>query len=233
MACDLTDFVDKEIENIATQYRESPNLLALIRVYLDQLVDVFEKTCAIPDFFDIDSSTGDQLTIIGKWLGWPREHCAGRKLPIFGFTCNPPQCSNRSKIITGFCEAGIWECDSNPGFGDYVFTDDELYRRFLKSMIIKLDKDYRRPALIEAAGELFGSNASIYHERPGHVYVDTGRLLTNEEISIAHLYQNVLPIPPGVAVRIYESDALPFGFGQRWGGLCTGKFPTLINDGVN
>lgn len=81
--------VEDAVNLVLTQYRESPKLLGMIRAALGEVEEAAITTCGIPDFFDIDSAVGDQLTIIGKWLGWPRCHCNGRLRTLFGFPCEP------------------------------------------------------------------------------------------------------------------------------------------------
>lgn len=225
--CDLTDFWERRRHYVATQYRESPNLLAFLEIYTKQVQQVGEALCGIE--FDIDTSTGASLTIIGKVLGWPREHCSGVRKKTFGFC--PDHCTARTYNTGGFCDD--WVCDGNPfnmTEGQYTFTDDELYRRFLKAMVIRNDNDFRRPSINEALKLLFGDDAGIMRESSAHVDVFTGRLLTDEEYEVAHLYQSVLPVAPGITVSLYETqNGAPFGFGTGWGEFCTSTFPTLLH----
>lgn len=97
-------FVEERIDRILTQYRESPNLLAIIRQDLEQIADAVVETCEIPSKFDILDATGDQLTIIGRQLGWPRCHCICVPVPVFGFSCGV---TNPNRPIGGFACTGI------------------------------------------------------------------------------------------------------------------------------
>lgn len=81
--------IEDAVDKVLTQYRESPNLLALLRALLNEPATLVETVCRIPEHFDLDTAKGEQLTIIGKWLGWPRCHCAGRRKTYFGFECEP------------------------------------------------------------------------------------------------------------------------------------------------
>lgn len=220
--------VEDRIELLATQYRESPNLKAMIAAYLDAVQLVAPAICNTFER-DIDTATGDQLTQIGKILGWDREQCGGTRPSVFGFVCDD-ECTPASLPIGGFCDnwAGP-NCDNNLLFGQFTFSDDDLYRRFLKSLVLKYDNDFRRATLKEAVEILFGDEAIVFNENPGTIGVLSGRPLTSDEQSIAHLFKQVLPVAPGVGVAIYESSgATPFGFGDGWGEFCTGEFPSLV-----
>ncbi|HEY8356692.1 MAG TPA: DUF2612 domain-containing protein [Ramlibacter sp.] len=228
MQCpDIDALVESKIDRVATQYRESPKLLGLIRAYLRPAAEAYDALCETLDKFDIDNAVGDQLTILGKALGWPRTHCKGQKRPVFGFSCEGfDECSIPVRPVAGFCFAE-WNCDG-PDFVEFTFRDDELYRGFLKARVVTLLGDYTRKGLTEAARAMFGQDAVIYRERPAVVSVATGRLMTNVEISIVHLYAQVLPVAPGLRLELWHSKGRPFGFGAGWGGFCSGRFPRQI-----
>lgn len=225
----LADYLAEEkIDKLGTQYRESPNLKELIRNYLRKVGDAYTIACGMLDYFDIDTAVGDQLTILGKVLGWPRCHCAGQRRPVFGLVCEGDDyCDLPDRPIGGLCEAEF-DC-GGPEYVEFCFTNDEVYRSFLKARIVTLTGDYSRAGLTDAARELFGPDAVIYQESEGVVAIATGRVLSNIEIGIAHLYEQVLPIAPGVRLEIYHSPGPPLGISTGWGGLCDGYFPKQIH----
>src|ERR1700754_4525413 len=104
MTCvDQTTFVEAGVDRVLTQYRESPKLLHTMRTYLGQAWQVSQAICNLPNYFSLDTAVGDQLTIIGKWMGFPRCHCVCDVQPVFGFSCGP---STDTRPIVGFCEDG-------------------------------------------------------------------------------------------------------------------------------
>ncbi|MCD1645237.1 DUF2612 domain-containing protein [Aurantimonas coralicida] len=219
-------FVEERIDRVLTQYRESYKLLSLCRTYLEQVAELEDLAYRLIDYFDVDTAVGDQLTILGKALGWPRCHCRGQRRPVFGFACEDGECGPPVIPVAGFCEAE-WDC-GGPDYVEFCFTDDEMYRRFLKARIVTLLGDYTRAGLTVASRELFGPLAVIYREDIGEVSVATSRFLSTVEISIAHLFAQVLPVAPGVRFRVWHSRGVPFGFGEGWGGFCDGYFPVEI-----
>lgn len=227
MSCpDPSVLLESKIDKIADQYRESPNLIGVIRDRLQQPAVLAQLVCEVIPYFDIDTAVGDQLTIIGKALGWPRCHCRGQRRPVFGFACDD-ECGPPVVPIGGFCEAE-WDCGNGPDYIEFCFTDDELYRGFVKARRWAIAGDYTHHGITMAARDVFGANAVIYDEGDGVIEIAAGRLLTNIEISIAHLYEQCLPIPPGVRLEINHSNGIPFGFGEGWGGFCDGAWPVQI-----
>ncbi|MCB1421740.1 MAG: DUF2612 domain-containing protein [Nitratireductor sp.] len=194
----------------------------LIRNYLDQVRQAGEETCAIPPKFDIDTAVGEQLTFLGKRLGWPRDHCKGEQIPVFGFECDdacydgPP--------VTGFCSDSNWKGCDGPEHYPYHFADDEFYRKFLKSRVITLTGNWFRPNLERALDILFGDGEAVYFERAGEISIHVARGLTNEERKVRFLYPEVLPVAPGVRVRFVFGEAPVFGFGTGFDGFCSGNF---------
>lgn len=213
------DMVESRIDKVLTQYRESPRLLHVIRTALRQVQEAAEAIDAIPSFFDIDNAVGDQLTIIGKALGWPRTHCICNVQPVFGFECEGVDFGGS---IAGFCDDNsTWaDCDER-GFSDITLTDDELYRKFLKVRRYQFLGMFDRDSLTAAIQTLWGDAALVLDDRNRQVVVAPGRLLTEAEQAVLQLYPRVLPIALGMQIRIHFGTAFPtFGFGEGWGGFC-------------
>lgn len=210
--------VDERISRVLTQYRESPKLLHLLKTYLRQVEIVSQTICDLPDKFKLDHCNGEQLTYVGKRLGWPRCHCVCDTQPFFGFDCgefvfNQP--------VAGFCEEGVtWsDCNDN-GYGDICILDDDLYRRFLKVRVYQVERRYDLNSLNEALKVMWGDTATTLGTTQGVVVVTPGRDLTDEELSVLQLYPRVLPIAPGIEVRFHFGKQRVFGFGEGWGEFC-------------
>lgn len=232
MAVDKAAMEEARINRILTQYRESPNLIGVIRAALSELADVAERGDAIKTAFDIDTSTGDQLTMIGKWLGWPRTHCQGSKAKVFGFACADDDCSVGYPVL-GVCEGARFAC-RGAGYEEYTFEDDAIYRRYLKARAISINAartlDYSRDELVGAATDLFGHEVVIVKEGRGQIVLCMTRFFTSDELQILHMAREVLPVPPGVSLTWAHCDGAIYGIGSGWGEICTSSFYKIIKD---
>lgn len=190
--------VSDKLGLVLTQYRESPNLLGMMRAYLNQLLEVKDVLNGIPEKFDIDVAVGDQLTIVGRWLGFPRCHNVPSAIPIFGFECGGRTSTYR---LSGFCEQALWlDCPDVSSF-EVCITDDELYRRLLyvrRYQLLGLC-DYR--SFVFCIIILFGSEAS-YTQTGRVIDVSPGRALTDNEQSFLRVYERVLPRAVGAIVNV-------------------------------
>lgn len=226
------DFTKERLDRILTQYRESPKLLWLIKNYLLRSIEGHNAVCDFAENFDIDTATGDQLTIIGKRLGFPRCHCVCAPLPVFGFDCE----TDSTRLIAGFCdENSTWTgCADEYGVGELCISDDEMYRKFLKVRRRQFLRLYHRESLAESIVEFWGDQARILDSGHGRVVVAPGRDLTAAEKGVLQLYPRVLPVQIGIQVRFHFGDTLNvFGFGEGWGELCgQGDFPLETEDNL-
>lgn len=213
------EMVEAEIDRLATQYREASKMLGLIRAILTQSEDAAIKLCALPSFFDIDTAIGDQLTIIGKWLGFPRCHCVCDPPKVFGFKCGGAYTGPFE--IAGFCEAGsTWSGCPPIGNGEVCISDDEVYRGMLKARRYQVLGLYDIASLQTAARHIWGDTASVVSSRVGSVTLAPGRVLTSFETSVVPVVFRILPIAPGIRGMIHYGTGPIFGFGAGWGGFC-------------
>lgn len=225
MACpDDFELVERRVDRVLTQYRESPKLLHLIRTYLRQVEIVAQQACDLPSYFDIGSAVGDQLTLLGKRLGWPRCHCVCTVQPVYGFECGQAD----GYPITGFCDDnGTWiDCDPF-GVSEICIADDELYRKFLQVRCYQIERRFDLDSLTAAIRIFWGEAATVLDARNRKVVIAPGRDLTAAEESLLQLYPRVLPLAPGISARFhFHSGYEPvFGFGDGWGGFCEEWLP--------
>lgn len=112
--------VDDYAKLITSQHRDKPKYMAMITATLQPIVDNINTLAALD--FDIDTAIGDQLDIIGRWVG------LGRQVPVplsiyFSF--------NTAGL--GFNQ-GVWKGPFSPPSG-LVSLDDATYRRLLYAKI--------------------------------------------------------------------------------------------------
>lgn len=213
-------FVDSALDHILTQYRESPNLLGVIRHDLTQLAQVLETLVDLPAAFDIDTAVGEQLTFVGERMGWPRCHCICVSPPVFGFACGT---TSVNKPIVGFCETGVWDDCRAAGAGDICLDDDEVYRGYVKARRYQALQRFGIDDLQAAAREIWGSTAYAVNMGGGSALAAPGRELTEREELELPLAFRVLPFAPGIARHVQRGGGVTAGFGSGWGGFCDGS----------
>lgn len=113
-----TDYTTK----VTPQHRK-PRFLAFLELLTTPLAQIAEVAASLSASFDVDQAVGEQLDIIGLWVGVSRR----LEVPISGsfFAFNTPG--------LGFNQ-GIWYGPFTPATG-LVLMDDETYRLVIKAMI--------------------------------------------------------------------------------------------------
>lgn len=214
------DMVEERIDRVLTQYRESPKLLHVLRTFLGAAAELHNQVCDLPERIDIETAVGDQLTLIGKRLGWPRCHCICDVQPVFGFDCDTEVLL---RPVVGFeCAPGSvtggW-ANCNTGIAETCLSNDETYRAFLKVRRYQILNLYDLDSLETCLKEFFGPAAHVMYSGQGRVVVTPGRDLTEGEILLLQLYPRALPTPLGIRVLFHFGEARVFGFGEGWGGF--------------
>lgn len=222
----VTDYVEMDRPNrvldlILTQYRESPNLLAVVTAVLLQIEQVFRASETLLDYFDLDTAIGEQLTFVGRQLGFPRSHCVCVSPAVYGIDCDDPT----SPIsYAGACDPGSW-IDCAAGVGELSIDDDEVYRGILKARRYQMLGLYDVVSLTEAMREIWGDSAWVVDSRVGTVIISPGRDLTATEVLQLPIALRALPIAPGIGIAIVYGDDPVLGFGDGWAGPCEGSVP--------
>lgn len=223
MACiDEDDFVETGIDRVLTQYRESPKLLHVIRTYVRQIAKIHASICEMPSYFDLRTAIGDQLTLIGKRMGFPRCHCVCDIQPVFGFACEG-QPSTRP--IIGFCHDGSWDGCGEDGVSEICINDDEMYRKLLISRSYQMQARYGLSDLTDALRAIYGPTAAVLDAGHGRVVLAPFRELSDGETAILQIVPRVLPIAPGIVTRWHFGTFKVFGFGEGWGSFCEDWLP--------
>ncbi|QIG73265.1 DUF2612 domain-containing structural protein [Rhizobium phage RHph_N17] len=225
MSCvDESVLIDERISRILTQYRESPKLLHVIKTYLSQVANIYSAICDMPSFFDLNTAVGDQLTLLGKRMGFPRCHCVCDTQPVFGFSCGDE--SPGEVQILGFCEGVTWESCGDNDISEICIVDDDLYRRLLISRSYQISARYSIADLTKALQAIYGETAMVLDAGHGRVVLAPFRELTDAEIAILQIVPRVLPVAPGITTRWHFGTFAVFGFGEGWGSFCEEWEPT-------
>lgn len=211
------ELVEAGLNRVLTQYRESPNLLHLIRTHIGQVEAAYLSICDLPSYFDIFTAAGDQLTLIGKRLGFPRCHCVCQVQPVFGFDCDT---APTLRPVVGFCEGGTWEGCGDDGISEICINDDEIYRAMLKVRRYQMLGRFGFADLTASIQTIYGPTARVMDGGGGQVVIAPLRLLTPSEMAMTKIVARVLPIAPGISTRWHFGDEPIFGFGTGWGGFC-------------
>lgn len=211
--------VEVEINKIATQYREAQRLIGYMRAVLGEIEIAGREVCAVPDFFALETAVGEQLTFIGKRMGFPRCHCICVPTPVLGFACEGV---DPDIEIAGACEEATWLSCHDGGAGDLCIYDDDAYRAHLLARRYQMLGLFDWPSLRAAIQSVWGETAWIVDTRPGRCVISPGRPLSTAERRRIPVTLRVLPFAPGIEALVWLGSRNVAGFGTGWAGACRG-----------
>tara|TARA_R110000851_G_scaffold96792_2_gene209945 strand:+ start:26946 stop:27650 length:705 start_codon:yes stop_codon:yes gene_type:complete len=198
------------VSRLATQFRESTNLITYIKTLLLEANDLEEVFRQLLEDRWIDTAEGIQLDILGSIVGQPREILGEEILGYFGFAINFESGSLGSILNPSI--GGVFRSNSEPVTENRVLSDPE-YRVWIRARIAKNSTSSTPEDIINQIMFVIGANQVIFIDGNTEYSVSVGKVLTNEEKSIL-LNTDIIPKTAGVQVKYltqynYESF---FGF---------------------
>jgi hypothetical protein len=162
-----TDIYNKML---LSQYANSPNLLAYAGAFLAEFDFLFEQIERVYLGRFLEYATGEQLSVLGKIVGIPRE--LGIEVDYFGFAG-----SNGSGTFgtEGDAELGaVWR-SAVPNYNT-IQLDDTIYRRAIRA------KAMCNGAKYQSVDFMYKVISIIIGEVPSVMSLDSGTVADNENI---------------------------------------------------
>lgn len=198
------------VSRLATQFRESVNLIAYIKALISEANDLEQVFCDLLEKRWIDTAEGVNLDIVGSIVGQTRDFIDAEIFDYFGFdddpiaqsfgSVNDPSVGGRF-IAVGEATTGIRQ------------LDDEEYRLFIRARIARNSTASTPEDIIAQIRFVFNSPLVVFMDGDTRYEVSIGRILTLNEKSILQ-DTDIIPKTAGVLasyVTEFDSDDF-FGF---------------------
>jgi hypothetical protein len=187
---------------ITSEHNTKPKFMALLDAVVNGIGATADVLLGMPAAFDLDTAVGNQLDIVGQWIGQSRSVSGVLTVGFFGFADDivaSPFGELTNPAIGGrFYELGA-------SFSTTSVLQDPEYRLVLRARIVRNQSDGTTADLQSALNFLFGTQAVI---------TDTGNLsvtitipgvdVTLTQRSLLTTF-DLLPRPAGVAYNLVYS----------------------------
>ena len=177
----------EKVKYLASQYRQSENLKALLLSTLEHLEDSFLECKKIPNILDLKNAVGYELDIIGKIVGINRHYC-GNFTDNLNYAMDTVASRNKISIKK------IEEID----------LSDECFRKLIE---IKVIKNAKKIVNYKELGEIL----SYFFEEPivihtcGAFEIAINIKYANSELrKCLVLLRACLPLPPTIRLNFWE-----------------------------
>ncbi len=176
-----------KLDYLASQYRDSKNLRGVIANNLLQMAQVETTLLEVQKMLNLDTASGEILTLIGKIVGVGREYC-GNMQDTLNLRID------RNIILNGKIEK--------------IKLDDECMRKLIKVKIVKNSKKIVNfKELREIINIFFDDEIEIKIED----FTVTLKLNKNITAKIRHclmLFRAFVPLPPTFKLYFYEDISI-------------------------
>lgn len=229
------DHKELAISRLATQFRESTNLISYIRALLVEADNLEQVFCDLLEKRWIDTAEGVQLDILGSIVGQTREFIDAEIFDYFGFFDNSQ--AQSFGTVGDPSVGGRFRSVDEVTTGIRQLSDDE-YRLFIRARIARNSTSSTPEDIIAQIRYIFGSPLVLFVDGDTKYEVSIGKRLTLNEKSIL-LDTDIIPKTAGIqASYVTEFDTNNFfgfqgvpnsaGLGSVNDADLGGKFGNLI-----
>ncbi len=208
MNFDEIDYLQQARDRITYQFKDSPNLDTLIKIWLEGYQDLQKTFLDIQLINDVDLASGAQLDVIGEIVGQPRQLVSISTTGFFGFEEDP---GAKSFGTLKDSSGGIYFSLDDPDSGNVTLADP-LYRLFIKAKIRSNNAGGSPEEVIDAAADLFQTDVVELLEgdpddiEPAVFSLHIGRPWNDEQETVfpgldeTDIANRLLPKPVGVRI---------------------------------
>lgn len=179
---------------ITSAWRQKPKFTAMVQSNVEVQVRVQDLLASMIPKFDVDIAEGDQLDIIGKWVGISREIA----IPIPGVFFS---WDGAAEVGWDF---GVWKDDRNAT--EITILPDDVYRTFVKAKIASNRWDGSLGGMYEVWDSVF-TDITIFVQDNQNMSYDIGFVgRPVDSLTLALIEGGYLPLKPsGVRVNVIYS----------------------------
>ena len=234
---DTVPYLEEARERITYAFTDKPIFDKYLQLLILGQVEIQEALKQVMQLRSIDTAEGEQLNVIGRIVGQPRELLEADLYEYFGL-----QGATNAQSFGELGNSSIGGLFYNYGtpLGGNVLLDDETYRKFIKAKIFKNVTASTPEEFITVVNTIFDLPISISSEGDAQVTLMFGRILTAFEkallnyVSTSQGYPSRL-IPKTVGVRINYGEfegGNYFGFQGAPGAKGFGEFTGTYGYGL-
>lgn len=195
---------DDYLDLIPAENREQPDFTAMIAADVATQVQVQTLMEEMVPLFDVDTAVGQQLDVIGQWVGFPR---------TLNITVSGVYFTWDDVDATGW-DFGIWQDPTQPGA--ITVLPDDVYRNFIKAKIAANHWDGTTDGAYEVWDSVFTEVSILIIDGLDMSYKIAFVGGTLDSLTVAVILGGYLPLKPeGVRISeyLFPVDTGPiFGF---------------------
>lgn len=208
----VSEIIDYYLNLLILQYKDKPNIRGTISALVDSAIAeniLFD----VRDAYELESASGSQLDVIGKYVGVDRFY-EGLVLTgtFFGFALNAGDTGD--PLVTGFATESDFETKEgrfllqSDTLGSTLSLGDEDFRTLIKLKIITNNINHSQEAIDDSLFQFFGNDIIAYTSDRMDMTLVTDTSF--KAILRVALEKDVIPRPMGVGLNYFIIRDQPF-----------------------
>jgi hypothetical protein len=188
--------IEKYLNRVPAQHRDKPKFKATLTNVLNPCCSLIDIMASTAKEYDLDRAIGNQLTVVGEWIGRNRKITVPIEKPWFSFDDTAEK---------GW-DAGIWFGAYSSEYG-IVDADDDSYRLLLRLQILLNNWDGTAETLIkgfQAACPDAPISVNDHCDMTAEIVVDASALNTTQKSAVKEMLERFHPVGVAVTVTINE-----------------------------
>jgi hypothetical protein len=231
------DYYAEAVSRYTDQFQDKPVFDKYVQLLLNEKINVQTAMQQLMQLRSLDTATGKQLDIIGNIVGQERILVDTGLYIYFGWEEDPTAGSWADENVPSSGYQWVDENNAN-NQTSYVYIDDDTYRLFIRSKILKNISGVSPEEIIEFFNFLFGTTSTRLTELyPNTCIIGIGKKLSFQEkqflnysVQNSEYTDKLFPKPVGVSFQFLELQTPFFGFAGTAGaaGFGVGKLSGAI-----
>ena len=212
MTCSNIDLEQLSYDQLASEYKNSTNLIGHMNIQVKQQQELLDVFCSISEMLDVETAIGDQLDIIGRIVGIDILLVNAKEFEFFGFTGGLTNNLGFGDLFDN--TVGGPFISFGQGTGSNIILNDEQYRILIKAKIIT-NNGYRSTPeeLIELLKFTFNIENFTVTESTMAVFVMIGDPISSFERNLINLIiEDPLGGDPGYLIP--QTLSVRYHYGQ-------------------
>lgn len=215
----IVNYIEEAEERVTEQFKNKPNFLNLIRLWVDGYSEIQQTLLDIEDIKDIEESSGVQLDNIGNIIGQPRELTNISATGFFGFESD---LGAQPFGSIGNERGGLYYSLRDPESATGVIgLSDSLYKTFLRSKIVQNNAGGTPEEIIQVVKSIFNpSYVELYEggtdpDEPAVFTLNVGREWNDPVLTVfpgldeTQVATRLIPKPAGVRIEFINVTVTP------------------------
>lgn len=184
------------LNRITSEHNLKQNFMAMIATLCGGIGDMTAEVLSMPTLFDLDVAVGNQLDIVGEWVGQPRIVADVLTVAFFGF--QDDEAALTFGELTNPSVGGVFY-ELGATYESTTTLSDSDYRTIIRARIVRNQAQGQAVDIESALQYIFGVPCQIHDIGDWSLAIVVGAPITQTQEALLNTL-DILPRPAGIQI---------------------------------